>query len=589
MPVLSGSSKDQGDALSAARAAIQLRLDDLHGKIASVQRKAAAFSAQMEAFEPVRHPLVALLLDLDLTGIFSQVLPVEGGNSLPVVLEQWEVEVRNLAVRVAEAQTSHQIDFDAARARLQEMGKVDPAEVHELLPESLVASFAKDEVMSACRSLVSLEEGGAEALSLTNHATGVACLRGCFEAVAQSHEALDRVSSAATSILETYFVAVHKRLCDKMDSPRLSHAWVAELVSGVDSCLDKTRVTCNEGIASAMSSWGTQGTAPESRVEFPPPWAHPSPPSDHSLGLLAAVDMLNARRVVPVSWLDSLCSELKFAADEAQCLGERMARVTEALNKLSARESLRRSIVELDAQLSFLYQESSSFEQNAKDPSRLQDRTGKGRRDLANEEAQRKHFQKNIRKTLTDLKKALAEWEGIEHSKFELESLSEHGQEVRNAKTDAAISGKTQLMHLESSMQVGQPRRNSGDARRTSEEQSAAMTAAASSVDPENGGKTLRTSTGTAAAATAAASPDAPTPAKALTAAEVVQATPVRSQGSKGQKANPFAKMVSSRKSSAFAPQGNRSLIESTPIADKAASEVPSIQEQENLDPTLEE
>ena len=110
--------------------------------------------------------------------------------------------------------------------------------------------------------------------------------------------------------------------------------------------------------------------------------------------------------------------------------------------------------MKLDKELNRLYAESSEFEEKNKDPSRLQDRTGKGRKALLHEESQRQLFQKSIRKTLVELQRALTKWEEDHGEKFQANLLSEHGREIRDDKSKAAIKDKTQLMHLESNMHI---------------------------------------------------------------------------------------------------------------------------------------
>jgi hypothetical protein len=335
-------------------------------------------------------------------------------------------------------------------------------------------------------------------------------------------------------------------------------------VKEVFHCLAKTRDNCASSVAKVKGAWEEHNTALEARVEIPAPWVREGPGGAASLSDAAA--LLDGAALVEAATLRELTAELKVACDEAQSLEERMGCVTEALGKMDDRAQLQLAIMGLDDQLVELYKESTTFELKAKDPSRLQDRTGKGRKELANEEATRKQFQKSIRKALSDLQKALLQWEANEHEKFRGELLSEHGLSVRDAKSKGVVSGMTQLMHLESSMQVkggngGGERRNSGE-------------------PPPRDSNEGSSSSAEAEPSPFRSKPDAQE-ADAKRGLEVF-ATPARPSLNKAPKSNPFAKMMSSRKSTACTPAANRMLVE----GDSPKLQEETIAEQENIDPS---
>ncbi len=530
VPEAAGSLMDQHARLEAARRSLDPQLAALAEKAVALQVKAGAFCAKLRPYEPVGAPAVAELLAADLGALFTG--GVSPARSVPAHVDAWEAHVRALAVRVAEVQSSQQHLAEAARAALRELGLRDPAALAAVARASAGADAASlnaagPEVGDAVRRHLLAPESP-DTVSRTHDAGFVACLQSHFAAVAVAHAAMDGVAARAETFLESWFVAVHKRLVRDSPSARLGRDHVAALVSEVDSCLTKTRAACQESTAAVQAQWEAQRAQPAARVALAAAWLRAAPRGED---LTAAAGRIRTDAALDPAWLAAVAAELDEACREAENLDLRMGLVQEATDKLAARTALQQGIAELDQQLGAQYAESAAFEQHARDPGRLQDRTGKGRKDLANEETQRKQFQKSIRKISTDLQRALAQWEQTEHEKFDAGLLSDFGVEVRNAKSEATISAKTQLMHLESSMQVGSGRRVSGEERRASEEQSDGR-------------------------ATPPQTPSAPS------AHEPTAFDPLLSaRGPKAQKSNPFAKMMTARKSMApvaFAP--NRSL-----------------------------
>jgi hypothetical protein len=208
----------------------------------------------------------------------------------------------------------------------------------------------------------------------------------------------------------------------------------------------------------------------------------------------------------------------------------------------------------LDGQLAALYDESAAFEQQTRDPSRLQDRSGKGR--LLEEEAQRKQFQKSIRKTIVELQKVLTQWEHDERTKFDADLLSVHGRDVRNARNDSALTIKTQLMHLESGMHMArrsslmEDRRQSGD----SDGGHGTPPPSGSRVDKEK---------------------DVNDPFDMTADLGLMSIQ-------KPNKPNPFARMMSSKKGLVSAHGTNRVMVEGEPLL---KGDLKDLHERENVDP----
>jgi len=570
VPETQSSRQEYFSRLVSARAKVEDEVSALSERLTAVHRKASSFMTMLGAYEePVNYPKLAQLLQLDPATVFTSGLASDCDGTLPALLEGWEASARSLAVRIGEVQAEQQATVIAARSQLAALG------IKNDLPNNLCNlehSYDAETMHTTCRFLFSSEQA-LEASSTSHSKEFVACVKTLAAAIQETHSAYAEAAGVASHFLETWFVAVHNRLArDHENLPPLGKERLVILVHEVFHCLNKTRDTCTSSVAKIKGAWEEHSTALEARVEIPAPWEREGPAASSSLA--DAATALEKSAVVKTAKLNELTAELKTACDEAQSLEERMSRVTEALGKMDDRAQLQLAIMGYDEQLAELYKESTAFELKAKDPSRLQDRTGKGRKELANEEATRKQFQKSIRKTLSDLQKALTQWEVNEHEKFRGELLSEHGLSVRDAKNKDAVSGMTQLMHLESSMQVkggngNGERRNSGELpTRTNRD----------SGEGSGNPNTLEPST------TNANNQPEVQDATEKRGAEAF-GTPARpSMTGKAQKSNPFAKMMSSRKSMACTPAPNQSLGEGD--SPTAKLQEATILEQENVDPS---
>ena len=570
MPESQGSRQEYFSCLVEARAKVEDEVSVLSERTTAVHRKASSFMAMLSAYEePNSYPKLKQLLQLNPASIFTSGLG-DCDGTLPELLEGWEASARSLAVRIGEVQADQQATVTAARSQLAALGIKN-----DLLRSlcDLEHSHDAETTSAACRFLFSSEQA-LEASSTSHSKEFVACVKTLAAAIQRMHGAYDEAAGVANHFLETWFVAVHNRLARDHESlPPLGKERLAILVHEVFHCLNKTRDTCTSSVAKIKGAWEEHSTALEARVEIPAPWEREGPAAISSLSDIALA--LEKSTAVETAKLSELTAELKIACDEAQSLEERMGRVTEALGKMDDRAQLQLAIVGFDEQLAELYKESTAFELKAKDPSRLQDRTGKGRKELANEEATRKQFQKSIRKTLSDMQKALTQWEVNEHEKFRGELLSEHGLSVRDAKNKDAVSGMTQLMHLESSMQVkggngNGERRNSGELPTRTNRDSGEGSGNASTLEP-------------------------PSTTNMSSQAEVQEATEKRgaeafgtparpSMTGKAQKSNPFAKMMSTRKSIACTPASNQ--LQGEGESPTAKLQEATILEQENVDPS---
>jgi len=572
----------------------------------SLKNKATSFAKKLKAFEDTHpSPLLLQLLQLDVDSLFAPggdgvLCCTEKGVPLTAILDAWETEVRVLTIRFAEVSSSHATLLERAREQAVELGIFDFDDLAALLESfkeatSLGGGDSGDALETKVfkHILVVLEEGG----SSHNRAEYldrefVLCLTRTCKEIATAHADRDAAAEAATNFIEAFFVAVSVRLRETAGSetqPRLSRDRVATLVSEVSNNLVKTRQHCELSLAKLEGSWASDDDPSNPRGGIPQPWQRPVPlPADATIELKKAAAQIRGGAALPGLWLKELTAELGMAHDEMRNLETRLCCVHGMIQELSARQALHYNILDLDRRLRELYEESSGFESNvSRDPARLQDRTGKGRKELASEEAQRKQFQKNIRKCLLDLQKSLQQWELDAGSKFDAALLSDHAKEVRNAKTEATINGKTQLMHLESGMQVP-GRRTSGD----SSEKSRSISEDAPAVDspatmevpftPSLSPQDLKEEL-------AAELNEHPSDSQKCPRSDVVCVeTPMRPNSKSGQK-NPFSKMVTSRKSMTPFNTSNSFVAEApvNAVDGGSASSKPSAHNQENMSPLV--
>jgi hypothetical protein len=392
--------------------------------------------------------------------------------ALPALLsrcmDMWSAAVRDLAVGLAQLQTRYQDTVVETRSQLGAMGIRNYASLvaHLWTPDERSdnpVDTRSETFVSVCRHLLVPDaEAASEARAHEADADFLKCLVGVAAATARAHGALHQVSSLANSFLEEFFVLIFDRLrndyaeaCDELSLPR-----IGKLLGEVDSCLLKSRHNVSAAVCKLHAMWEAEKTPEDARVTIPP--AYEMPPAQESELQLSEVSMIllgnepiDRRRLVGDESRDNTVMKLlERARDEARFIEAQMTSTTQGVLKVEEKISERGNIVRLDHDLNRLYAESSEFEEKNKDPSRLQDRTGKGRKALLHEESQRQLFQKSIRKTLVELQRALSKWEADHGEKFDANLLSEHGLEVRDDKSKAAIKDKTQLMHLESNMHI---------------------------------------------------------------------------------------------------------------------------------------
>lgn len=415
-------------------------------------RAAQSVSVLHASCEPVPQS-VAHLLELDLDKICS----VPGPRSLPSMLEDWEAGVHALELMIADIKSIQQARIAACRDQLKDLEVERSSTLLKLVGVSDLWSKADADLVCIC--LLS-PDAGTEGACRAHEVGFVSCLNSAFEVVSKIHVRMTAVSNLAERFLETWFVAVLQRCLRDANCQehvaRFSRNKVGALVEQVHTCLLKSRGAIDAGISQAQELWKN---APRFRTDFPPASVR-----EQTLSLLDAATRIRTDDCPPPpEWLERLEQELNESSRDMATLEVRLAAVTESLNILTERDRLRDHIIELDRKLETLVGASTAFEMSTKDSNRLQDRSGKGHKDLLSEEHQRKVFQRSTKELMTELRKALLQWESAEKEKFDADQLSERGLELRNAKTDAAITGKTQLMHLESSIQIGSVRRNSGE------------------------------------------------------------------------------------------------------------------------------
>ena len=395
-------------------------------------------------------------------------------SSQPAILirciESWSSDVRDLAVCLARLQARHQDLVTVARSQLIDMGihNVTSFELH-LWPQKGKLDCPIDRnsetFMAICRHILLPDtQLTAEARAHETDLQFLTCLVGVATAISLSHTAHSRVSSSARNLLERYFKSEFERfkgdvtdITDCLSLPR-----IGTVIATIDECLSNFRENVTAARLRLHKAWESEQIPQDARIALPEGYKQPLNTkrmntlnlSDISSALLAGEPIAHQQLIGLTDESGSVLKLLECAHEEAKCMEEQMVTITQGERKVEDKISERVTIVKLDKELNRLYAESSEFEEKNKDPSRLQDRTGKGRKALLHEESQRQLFQKSIRKTLVELQRALRKWEEDYGEKFQANLLSEHGREVRDDKSKAAIKDKTQLMHLESNMHI---------------------------------------------------------------------------------------------------------------------------------------
>lgn len=539
----------------ASQTLIDPELAALSDRLTLLQKKATIFLSKLRPYSEQGASGVSELLQLDASRAF------EPGSaeaaSLPTRLDLWESEVRAMAIRFAEITSSEQSMLATARAQLVSMGVSDSRGVEELIQES-VPSFDIRGAQSVLRAF-SVAEAGVE-VSIDEHS--VTMLKGLCASIETTHRSRARVVEVASNIMDTYFIAMFNRINGEHPAlARLSREWIVVLLGNVEVLLGRLRAECQSTEARLVDLWRENDVPACGRITLQTTPEHETPPPIDAAQRFVGAEALTVDR------LEVIVQLLEVSSSEGAHLNSRLERAQEGLQLVFDRDALSKFIIDTDTQLCTIYRESETFERNSKNPNRLQDRSGKGRIELANEEATRKSFQRNTRKLLEELQKALNLWEHKDGQKFNSELLSEHGCDVLGAKSESMISSKTSLMHLEANMTIGGPRRSTGDERAPTGE--------------HEGGR------------------DTPPPKRfeeaAMTPAQF--ADPAAISSARGPKCqNPFAKMTTSRKSTAFFPiavnrldagksDGHESKQEGPPKLSASSFEAGS--EQENSDPAL--
>uniref|UniRef100_A0A7S2WWX2 Uncharacterized protein n=1 Tax=Rhizochromulina marina TaxID=1034831 RepID=A0A7S2WWX2_9STRA len=581
-------------------------------RIGEAQRKAEAFHHLLEVESPsgrADQDMLAQTLRLPppptdgaAPGLewFTAAAEVLAGQVTAQRVEDMEGAARRAAVRLAELTAECDSSVLAARGHLSTMGLLEPS--HSLAVENLLAQQGLTSGAGATDVLGVVQEllptAGVVAPSSRRVELRTAAERVC-QCLAAHAVARSDAAKTAQKLLRDSMEAVFLRLCQKHGLPTgdeegdenlgavegsLAETVLADLVHEIVRCLKLTKQELAETQGRLEALWETgRGTAAEQEA-FSRDWAgveekrsqlqvsQDSPAAaelaamanvlaprrgtmveagqpEHEEGASGATGALPPHHAPSTEWFAALAGSLGSAAAEARWLREAMECLERHRGRVHAREELEAAVLRLDQDLNDFYNKSSEFESSCKDPTRLLDRTGKGRRVLDQEEKSRREYKRVIEKCLSELQQVLLKWEERERSPFPAKKLSDRAQVVlKNLKRDSCVTSLTQLMHLESSMYVGNQRvpGSSKRSRETADGDSQPGSPGSEGHSPREVAKA-----GSAAASGAsgggAVSPKRTDPSTAQGPPRAVQA-PVVPAPHPRKTQNPFAKMVTSRK-----------------------------------------